>query len=113
MDKDGYPTGKELDTIRNWDFNKKSIQDFLEHIHSCWHWADGPGWQGYHLTGKNILRLELHTGGWSGNENVIEALCENFVFWVMYWEKSVRGGHYYFRIPLKAFKSASKTAPTA
>ena len=103
-DTNDYPTDEELETIKNWDFNKKSVLDFLAFIHSCWHWADGPGWHGYHLTGKNVLRLELHTGGWSGNESIINVMQDNFIFWVMCWEKSIKGGHYYFRISLKAFK---------
>jgi len=96
-----YPTDDELDIIRNWDFNKKSIQSFLEYIHQLWHWADGPGWHGYDLTGKKVLKLGLSTGGWSGNESIIEALQDNFIFWTSYWENSHRGGHYYFRIPMK------------
>jgi len=103
MDEDGYPTDDELKTIRDWDFAKNSVQDFLDFIHSCWHWADGPGWYGYDLTGKRILRLELHTGGWSGNEEVIVAMKNNGIFWLICWEKSVRGGHYYFRVVLKNF----------
>jgi len=101
MDKGIYPTDKELETIRNWDFYKKSIQDFLQYIHRLWHWADGPGWHGYDLTGKRVLKLSLHTGGWSGNERIIEAIEANIVFWVLYWQSSHCGGHYYFRIPLK------------
>jgi len=29
----------------------------------------------------------------------IRALEKNSVFWAQHWEKSVRGGHYYFEIP--------------
>jgi len=43
------------------------------------------------------MKLELHTGGWSGNEDIIEALKKSY-FWIFYWEKSVKGGHYYFTI---------------
>ena len=99
MKTDEYPTGFDLETIRNWNFDKLSIQDFLEYIKYRWHWPD---W-GYELKGKKVLRLELHTGGWSGNESLIDAIANNFVFWVMCWEKSTRGGHYYFKIRLKAF----------
>jgi len=77
MDTYGYPTEKELETIRSWDLAKQPVIDLLEHIRQCWNWADGPGWHGYYLTGKRVLRLELHTGGWAGNEAVIDALQES------------------------------------
>ena len=100
MNENDYPTDEELETIRGWDFNKGSVMDFLAFIESVWHWPD---W-GYELKGKRILRLELHTRGLSENESVMSALKANSIFWIMCWEKSVRGGRYYFRISLKAFK---------
>ncbi len=89
-----YPTGKEIRNIRKWDILDKGVKGLLDLLESAWEPAD---W-GFKLTGKRILKLELHTGGWSGNEKIIEALANNTMFWTMYWEKSVRGGHYYFRI---------------
>jgi hypothetical protein len=41
--------------------------------------------------------LTLHTGGWSGNEVIIEALTKT-IFWSFCWEKSWRGGHYEFKL---------------
>lgn len=46
----------------------------------------------------NGRHIELHTGGWSGNEEIIEVLKAS-MFWCMYWRKSERGGHYYFELP--------------
>ena len=96
MDANHYPTKQELKTIERWDLDKEPIEELLGYIEDLWCWPD---W-GYELKGKRILRLELHTGGWSGNESIIESLERNFVFWSLYWEKTTRGGHYYFRIPL-------------
>jgi len=99
-DKDGYPTEEELKTIREWRWieNRKSLPDLLEYIEDCW-WVSE---RHFICTGKKVLRLTLHTGGWSGNEEIIAALQENVDhFWSCFWEKSVRGGHYDFRIPLK------------
>jgi len=104
MDTKDYPTDEELEAIRSWDITAQPITGLLDLIHQCWHWADGPGWHGYDLTGKKVLKLELSTGGWSGNEEIINALQENFMFWNLYWVSSHRGGHYYFRIPLKEWK---------
>ena len=43
-------------------------------------------------------RVELHTGGWSDNEGLIHWL-ETTWFWFMSWQKTTRGGHYYFIMP--------------
>jgi len=40
--------------------------------------------------------LELSTGGWSHNEDIIEDLQKYNFFWFIYWQKSERGGHYCF-----------------
>lgn len=39
----------------------------------------------------------VSTGGWSENEEVIDALKCNIFFWTMYWYLSKRGGHYEFK----------------
>jgi hypothetical protein len=104
MKKD-YPTNKELKIIEDWDFTKQSVKNFLDFIKKIWNWAN-VGF--YQLKGKRILRLELHTGGWSGNEDIIVAIQNNELFWLICWQKSVRGGHYYFRIPLKSFRGETK-----
>jgi len=101
MNKNNYPTNRELNIIRNWDFDKKSILLFLGYIKEMWNYTD---FGSYILTGRKVLKLQLHTGGWSGNEDTLKAMQDNVIFWVMCWEKSLRGGHYYFRIDLKAFK---------
>lgn len=91
MSKDSYPTKDELKQIKRWGY--KDPKGLLEFIEDLW-WQ--PDW-GFKLTGKRVLKLELHTGGWSGNESIIRALREN-MFWMLYWQRSDRGGHYYFRI---------------
>ncbi len=45
-----------------------------------------------------ILILELHTGGWSANEEIINTLQDNKLFWLMWWWKTERGGYYTFEI---------------
>lgn len=67
-------------------------QGLIDHLQKLWEWDDYISWDGEYL--------ELHTGGWSGNEMVIMALEKTF-FWFFYWQKSERGGHYYFTIPKK------------
>ena len=95
-----YPTAKELRTLRAWNLSQGSIMEFLDYIRAIW-WA--PDW-GYTLSGKRVLRLALHTGGWSGNEEIIEALQRNYLFWPLCWRKETVGGHYWFRIDTKEFR---------
>lgn len=87
-DKDGYPTEEELSTIKNWDILKDGFDGLVDFIISIW-WMSGWGVK----VAKN--KLWLHTGGWSGNEDIIATLQET-MFWTMAWQKSERGGHYYF-----------------
>jgi len=113
MDEHGYPDEMELGQIETWDFEKKSIQDFLVEVERLWHWPD---W-GFDLKKKGhkdffgdpVWKLRLHTGGWSGNELVIEAMEKNFIFWTMTWVSSTRGGHYEFEIKIPLFKPKPNT----
>jgi hypothetical protein len=94
-DKDGYPTEDELNTIKHWDILKDGVEELLKYMNSLWHFG---GW-GFNLKNEEKkLYLVLHTGGWSGNEDIVVALRENIMFWPLYWEKSTRGGHHYFEI---------------
>ena len=95
-----YPSESQLKRISDWDILEKPVRELLDYIESIW-WT--PDW-GFCLKGKRVLRLELHTGGWSGNESIIDALQKNWEFWMMYWMKTYRGGHYYFRIDLRQIK---------
>jgi hypothetical protein len=98
-DLDGYPTEEELKGLYKLacdsDYLLKNIDEFLEQIRDLW-WRPDWGFK-YESNGK----LELHTGGWSGNEDVVSKL-ENTTFWLMYWSMSKRGGHYWFDIPKAA-----------
>lgn len=96
-DKDGYPTEDELRRIKEWDVCS-DLMGLLRFIEDLWFYSDR-----FILKGKRVLRLYLSTGGWSGNEDIIIALEENFVFWTCFWQKSTIGGHYWFKF--KLFKS--------
>jgi hypothetical protein len=39
------------------------------------------------------------TGGWSGNEDLIEAVRANFILHSLCWEQSVRGGKHIYKLP--------------
>lgn len=93
-------TKKDLQQLSDWDIN--DALNLIERIKGMWvnsssvkeSWGVDRVWHK-----KNpILILELHTGGWSGNEEIIKALQGNKLFWLMWWQKTERGGHYTFEI---------------
>lgn len=88
LDDDGYPTEEALQFIENYDIAQDSPEGLIKFIEEIWYHGD---W-GFIQDGD---KLELHTGGWSGNEDVIRSLQKTF-FWTFFWESSRRGGHYYF-----------------
>jgi hypothetical protein len=70
----------------------KSINDYhdiMSFVISIWY-----GGKNYIEKNKNTYRM--HTVGWSGNEDIMRALISNHMFWLFYWKKSERGGHYVF-----------------
>lgn len=93
LDKDGYPDDASLAEIKAYDLVTRPLSGLIGLVHDNWQYADGPNWQGFMFHGRTLW---LHTGGWSGNESVIEALSGNFIFWSLYWDLSRKGGHYRF-----------------
>lgn len=93
-----YPTDEDLKKIREWDCTDDTGEKrkaLLEFVRSIW-WA--PDW-GIHVDENGVWHVS--TGGWSGNEEIIEAMGTNFLFWSLAWFTHRRGGHYTF-IPLVA-----------
>lgn len=68
------------------------IESFLSSLQEKW-WN---GETGVRWKGKRVIKIELHTWGWSENETIIDELKKT-IFW-FYWTKSERGGHYYFEV---------------
>jgi hypothetical protein len=87
-----YPTEEELKKIEEW---QKDYPALMEFIHEIWEFADW-GWEEKKL--KNAIRYNISTIGWSGNEDIIEAMAKNWVFWILCWVQSRRGGHYIFEV---------------
>lgn len=84
-----YPTKKQLRFIKKFDLLKRPVCELLDFIEQIWEYGDWGFIRKEHT-------LELHTGGWSGNEDIIAALKQNFLLWSMYWARHHRGGHFYF-----------------
>jgi hypothetical protein len=87
MDEDGYPTEEELETVRKWKYS--DFHGLMEYVKSLWNW------NGYGFERKGDI-YEVSTYGWSGNEDLIWAMKQNQMFWILHWEQSRRGGHYIF-----------------
>lgn len=83
-----YPDDEDLDRIRKWPAH--DYRGLAEYVGSIWHWPDF--WE---IRGN---RISAHTGGWSGNEEIMGVLGET-AFWWMCWRMSLRGGHYKFVLP--------------
>lgn len=95
LDSDGYPTPETLELIKTWPPNKESYLDLMRGIKSIWAHAENGYWT---YTHKKNHTYNLSTAGWSGNEDIIDALQANKVFWACCWESSRRGGHYVFEV---------------
>jgi len=89
MNPDGYPDDFELDLIKKW--SAADLGALMVYVKTLWRWSD---W-GFKKRGQKYY---LHTGGWSGNEDLVDALHENSIFWALCWVKSERGGHYVFEV---------------
>ena len=84
-----YPDVEQLERIRHWDH--QDARGWLKYAVSLWEWPDwGSAWRGGELA--------LHTGGWSGNEEIIEAMEDNAMLWLLTWQESRRGGHFKFKV---------------
>lgn len=80
--EEGYPTDEALEKIKNWDANDplglwEYIKDYFNDHGRAW------------VEGEDY---KLATGGWSGCEDVIRAIEDNFIVTCMYWQSSSRGG---------------------
>lgn len=87
MDEDGYPTEETLEKIKCWPH--EDGRGLLEFVKSCW-------WHRDHYVREEDGFWRLDTVGWSGNEEIVNAMQENITWWVTHWEMSRRGGHHTF-----------------
>lgn len=88
---DGYPTEEYLEHIRLMD-GVMIFEDpwrFVDVIKEGWAYPDYIWEQGKYLY--------ISTGGWSGNEDIIDALHHSMFWWVFFFNHR-RGGHYTFEM---------------
>ena len=97
-----YPTLEDLRKIHEFEgTRKKWLSIFVLY-------AEYAEWgfrirNGRDSLNKACVKVEISTGGWSGNEDIISEL-EGTFFWFIYWWSSRRGGHYEFRISKNMYK---------
>lgn len=103
FDGAGYPTDAAVMAIEDWPFT--DVWNLMEFVAGLWRYEK------YVTRSKASRRWRFATGGWSGNETLICALQNNFVFWSLCWLKSERGGLHVFEIPssVKALKKSKNT----
>lgn len=100
-DQDGYPTDEELDRILKWPDDDPL--GWFAFIKTCW-WSADWGWTEFDGTDdfeRPIRVYQISTGGWSGNESILESMKKHFVLWSWSWQNHRRGGHYTFEVFLE------------
>ena len=61
---------------------------------------------------QTVKRVEFHTGGWSGAEDLIDAMLGQF--WIGHYHKRWEtGGHYYFEVPQNMIERANASRACA
>lgn len=86
-----YPSDEELTRIAAWNLaDQCEFINLMEYVHKLWSYSDNGYWR------RKGDIFYISTAGWSGNEEIIAALQENTIFWLLYWQQSKRGGHYIF-----------------
>lgn len=100
-DDDGYPTEESLKqlekalkigkTAEEW---KRAVDVFYEALNENIY-SDYCGPERVEVRGEVIDVWGYHTGGWSGNEDIISILRRSWL-WGSLIERYDSGGHYYF-----------------
>jgi len=100
LDLEGYPTEDWIEYIKNYKPDESlPLIRFVDSVLIDGWWMSDWGFK-LHKKYKGKRKLELHTGGWSGNEEVIEAIISNIYLTNCYMRYVMwrTGGHYYFEI---------------
>ena len=100
LDNEGYPTEEWLEYLRTYrpDDSLPTLS-FVQNVLANGWWMSDWGFK-LHRKYRGKRKLELHTGGWSGNEEVIAAIKQNIwlTHFKMRYVKWHTGGHYYFEV---------------
>lgn len=96
IDSDGYPTEESLEQIENYSGSAIYLmREVVDYFNNCGY---GVVYVNKPPSPAEKTVFELSTGGWSGCEDVIDALKNNRLWWVCCWRSLHRGGHYSFEV---------------
>lgn len=97
-DEHGYPTAKSLQHLRK-ALKAKDYEQAIAAFYAALrenYYRDFCGPERVEVRGEVIDVWAYHTGGWSGNEDIIAVLRKSWLFdWLL--ERYDAGGHYYFK----------------
>lgn len=99
LNEDGYPTPEYLEFIKSYDYKSTiTIYEMVDILLNNWEYGTSAAFIKRRY--KKISQIEFHTCGWSGNEQIINAVLENI--WLTGFELKFTmwkvGGHYYFKL---------------
>lgn len=84
FDREGYPSDETLDAIQHWQLKdiKKDPEELLEFIRKAWSYPE---------RAQNVRPgiWTFSTGGWSGNESLLDAFYQNINWTFLSW-RSIR-----------------------
>ena len=96
MDEDGYPTEETERLVREFEGDARELLASLREV-----WMHPTYWdeeEGVDILDRPVHRYHVSTAGWSGNESLIDALRDNWIFWMRFWIEERVGGHFIFEI---------------
>ena len=105
FDRDGYPTDETVTRIEEWPVqNVDDVRKCLDFVVESWDTQYGAVSRTLSATEMSIVHaqkgekfIRFATGGWSGNEALINALRRNQMIHGLAWVATVRGGLHIYR----------------
>ena len=96
IDEDGYPTEETERLVREFEGDARELLASLREV-----WMHPTYWdeeEGVDILDRPVHRYHVSTAGWSGNESLIDALRNHWIFWMRFWVEERVGGHFIFEI---------------
>ena len=96
IDEDGYPTEETERLVREFEGDARELLASLREV-----WMHPTYWDeedGVDILDRPVHRYHVSTAGWSGNESLIDALRNHWIFWMRFWVEERVGGHFIFEI---------------
>lgn len=98
LGSDGYPHDIEVQRIISWRIrNRDDVLALVAYVKRRWTYADVGYWTEV-VDRDGTVHLMMSTGGWSGNEDLVDAL-ESSIAWGLCFDSHRRGGHYVLVVP--------------